>query len=146
MNTLIYRNKETTTFTSLFNQLAVDYSSKLTFVTREEYLEWVKKWKEDYKIVDAHHKITKLSGCRDSCVLPKKIEMYQKRLDNIVDLTPEQLVRLKEIEAKYLIEFNLKPWFISSHYLVWYMLIIRKAGKLRAANQRELQQKNKVAA
>jgi hypothetical protein len=146
MTTLIYRNKQTDSFIELFNQLANDYASKLTFVTREEYLAWRKQWKEDFKIVEIQHKFEKWDMMKSSCVLPRKIEMYEKKLKTLPAYTAEQSKRIIEIQAKYISDFNLKPWAIASHYVVWYMQIIRKAGKIRAGKQRELQQKNKVAA
>lgn len=142
MTTLIYRNKETDSFIELFNQLANDYASKLTFVTKEEYLAWLKQWKEDFKLVETQHKFEKWERMKSSCVLPNKIEMYERKLKSLPEYTAEQSKRLLEIQAKYLSDFSLKPWTIASHYVVWYMLILRKAGKIRAGKQRMLQQQN----
>jgi len=135
MHILIYRNEETTTFISLFNQLATDYTSKLKFITKEEYFSWLKQWKEDYKIIDRKHKVDKFVWFRDHCVIQKKIELYQKRLDAIPDFTPEENARYAVLCDQYLSDFNLKPWFVLTRYLVWYMLIIRTASKLRANSQ-----------
>jgi hypothetical protein len=38
-------------FESDFNATASDFANILTFNTREEYLDWVKTWKEDYKAI-----------------------------------------------------------------------------------------------
>jgi hypothetical protein len=120
------------------NKIAEEYSAKLKFVTREEYLAWVKQWKEDYKLIEKHHKITKYTERQAKCILPKKVEYYKNKLDKVPKLSPSEVLRLKTLEAQYLNDFGLRPWFVVSEYLVWYMLIMRKAGKLRAKQQRDI--------
>lgn len=138
MRTLINRNQETTSFIEIFNKLANDYVSKLTFTSREEYLAWVKQWKEEFKIVEMQHKLEKWNGGKTVCVLPHKIDAYEKKLATVISFTPEQSNRLIDIQAKYALEFNVKPCFICSHHLLWYMLIIRKSGKILAGKQMQV--------
>ena len=143
MNTLINRNKKTTTFEAAFIQSATNYSTKLTFVTREEYLDWVKQWKEDFKLIDRHHKIQCLTWRLNVSRLQPKIDRLQKNIDRLIPLNESEIIRLKQIEAQYINDFKLHPWQVCSHYLFWYMLVKRKAGKIRANVQRTLRLINK---
>lgn len=138
MHSLIYINKEVDSVEGLIYNLAEEYVSKLTFTTREEYLSWVKQWKEDVKIVTLYHTQIKYCGNRNACIRQEKIDYWQKKLDKLPSLSDEQKKRVDELMQQYLKDYNLKDWFKSSHYLFWYMLIVRKASKLRAKAQREL--------
>lgn len=137
MLNLIYRNR-TQPFVTWFNQYAESYdASKLNFNTREEYLDWVKQWKEDMKIVTITHSWERYTYKQGVCQLEEKIKKYQIKLDKLPVLTPEQINRYNVRMQQFLADYDLKPWFSSSFYLVWYMLILRKAAKMKAAKQRE---------
>ncbi len=137
MKNIIYRNHATTTFAAAFMNEAMAYSTKLEFNTREEYLAWVKNWKEEYKIVELYHKSCKLSTALDRCQLQSKKDAYQKRLDKLPNMTEEQMAKYKEISGKIASKFGLNQWIASYPYWILIgMLIERKAGKIKARAQR----------
>lgn len=148
MHNLIYRNKE-----HAFNGLIYDHvlaydANKLKFNTREEYLDWVKQWKEDMKIITHKHTLGCRTWKRDVCIRKDKIEKYQKLVDRMPKLTEEQNARYNARMNMFLADYELKNWFSSSLYLIWYMLIIRFAAKRKAADKRKerLQQESSVIA
>lgn len=138
MLNLIYKDN-TWLFISRFNKCVESYDpSKLNFNTREEYLNWVKQWKEDMNIVTYKHTKNKLSWKRDACVRQDKIDRYQSMVNNMPELTEEQNARYNTLMNQFLADYGLHHYFSSSHYLVWYLLIIRKAAKIKACAQRVL--------
>ena len=137
MKSIINRNY-TGSFDAVFMENAVAFSTKLTFVTREEYLAWVKQWKSDCKLVERQHKIERYCGMRDHCITETKKNYYQKRLDTIPDLTVEERAQYDALMNRFRTETGMPTWFTSSYCLVIYMLIHRKAGKLRARTQRNI--------
>lgn len=139
MLNLIYRNRDKD-FGALFMDNVHAYDAKkLNFNTREEYIDWVKQWKEDMDFVVYKHTKNKRTWKRDACVRADKISKYQACVDNMPELTTVQTTRYNELMNKFLVDYDLKHWFASSYYLVWYMLIIRKAAKIKAAKQRDQQ-------
>ena len=108
---------------------------KLNFITKDEYLAWVKKWKEDFKIVERQHKIEKYTSMRDSCVLPNKKDYYQKKLDKIEDLTLDEATRYNVLMDEFRKYAGMNAWFKSSYWLTVFGLVQRKASKLRAKSQ-----------
>ena len=137
MKSLINRNY-TGSFDAVFMENAVAFSTKLTFVTREEYLDWVKQWKTDYKLVERQHTIEKYSYRRDHSATEAKQNHYQKILDKILDVSVEERGQYDALMNRFRTEVGLPTWFSSSYSLVLYMLIYRKAGKLRARTQRNI--------
>ncbi len=135
MKTMIYRNRETTTFTSCFLYEAEQMANKLTFITKDEYLVWVKKWKEDFKIVERQHRIEKYTSMRDNCVLQTKIDYYQKKLDKVEDLTLDEATRYNVLMFEMQQYSGMNHWFKCGYWLAVYYLVQRKASKLRAAAQ-----------
>lgn len=148
MKNIIYRNHAVTTFASAFMSEAMAYSTKLTFTTRDEYLNWVKEWKEDYKAIEHKRKLDVLCARRDGCTLETKKDYYQKRLDKLPDLTPEQKDRCKAVSDRIAKEMGFSSWLTGDTYwTIIALLIIRKAGKIRAHSQRNarlLEQKQAV--
>lgn len=135
MKSLINRNY-TGSFDTVFNENAVAFAKKLTFTTRGEYLEWVKQWKTDYKLVERQHKIVRYLGMRDHCITEVKKNLYQKKLDSVTELTVEERSQYDGIMNRFRIDVGLPTWFDSSYSLVLYVLILRKAGKIRAGEKR----------
>ncbi len=137
MKNLIYRGNAP--FMTAFMNEAVAHTSALKFITREEYLAWVKNWKEEYKIVERKHKIDSLCYKRDRCFLQNKIDHYQKQLDAIPDLTDFEKAKYNEVVGRLAQSFGLSNWMVgSSYWIVIAMLVERKASKIRANTQRNL--------
>lgn len=138
MLNLIYRNHELN-FDSLFMDNVHAYDAKkLNFNTREEYLNWVKQWKEDMKTVALAHTRYKLYCKRDHCERQEKKNRHQARLNKLPELNDVQNARLEVLKNSFLVDYNLKPYFYCTHYLVWYLLVLRKAAKIKANAQRAL--------
>lgn len=138
MKNLIYKTQDYN-----FNAIFMDYvhaydSKKLNFNTREEYLNWVKQWKEDMNIVVYQHTRNKYTYKRDACVLPVKIAKYQSLLDKMPELTDVQKARIEVLKQQYLSDYNLPSYFYHTTWLIWHLLIIRKAAKIKANAQRSL--------
>jgi hypothetical protein len=137
MKSLIYRGNSP--FMTAFMSEATAHASTLKFTTREEYLAWVKNWKEEYKVVERVHRIETLTGKRDRCILPRKIDHYQKLLDKVPDLTDIEKAKYHEVVGRLGIAFGLSSWMMSgSYWIVVAMLVERKASKIRANTQRNL--------
>lgn len=144
MLNLIYRNRDKD-FNAMFMNIVHEYdATKLDFNTREEYLNWVKQWKEDMKIITLEHTVNKYARMRDVCKLPEKINLYQAKIDKLPDYSGEEIARSYGARMKQMLtDYNLKDWVVSSYCLVWYMLILRHAAKRKAAKQRESRIKEK---
>ncbi len=136
MKNLVYKNYNT--FNEELLKLAETHSKALTFITRDEYLIWVKQWKEDYKTVLQLHTIEKFTRRRDRSTLQEKIDRFQKILDKIPNLSDEQKARIEVLKKEFLSLWGLNSYTYCSHYLLWHMYVVRKAGKIRAGQQREL--------
>ena len=139
MNTTM--TKKNAEYQARFMQDAMNYSSKLAFVTRDEYLNWVKQWKEDYKLVLKAYVLDKLIVHQSACILPDKIARIQAKIDAIPALTAEETARLNELKTKFMVEHNRDvKWmkWLSLYELIQHMYVARKAGKIRANAQRNL--------
>jgi hypothetical protein len=88
------------------------------------------------KIVTLKHTRYRREYKRDICKRSEKIDMHQKRLDVLPIPTEEQKTRYAILMNQFLADYELKHWFNSSYYLVWYMLILRKAAKNKASIKR----------
>lgn len=151
MKTLIYCTyQQTSSFEQEFLTEAERLISTLPFTTREEYLIWTKQWKEDYKAVWKSYLREKYNYKYSICKNPAKVEYYKKKLDSVHVLTEvEQACVDRSISLAKSIYLTTKPtdreyiyhWariFDSSRYwLIVFMLIIRKASKLKAAQERD---------
>ncbi len=132
MNSIIYGYDETA-----FNRAALAHVDKLTFNTRGEYLAWVAQWKEDYKHLSAARKIERLNRYTTQV----KIDRADKEIAKLETVylpakTAEIKDRLtKRLETEYGIKFTY--WKPSNYVLIMYLLVARKASKLRAAKKRE---------
>ena len=118
------------------NLAARKHVDKLTFDTRSEYLAWVAQWKEDYRYIVTARRIEKL---RRFTAEPKiaAASVRIKQLEATIDKN-----KLIEIEARLgnqlSAQYNIwRPLFKSPYILAICMLVIRKAGKLRAAIKRQ---------
>lgn len=128
MNAVILGKYDQTTF-----QDAVEkHVEKLTFNTKEEYFSWVSQWKEDYKHISIRIKQDKLSRF----TLPEKVAKADeeiKRLDSISpDKTQQEVIDriTKQLDVEYGIKFQY--WKPSPHTIAMYLLVARRASKLRA--------------
>lgn len=123
-----------------FVKSATDFSTKLTFNTREEYLTWVKQWKEDYKLILLAYTTEKYKMHMDICILPDKIAHYKKKLILLKSVTDEQNIRIQAIKTEYLTSMGYSltglRW-TSLYSVLQHLYITRKAGKIRAAKKRE---------
>lgn len=143
MKALIYK---TESFDSMFNRVAMNHTSKLSFTTKEEYLTWRKQWKEDYNKIVVLHKAESLYWKMTSCRVPEKVEYYTKKhnaIQPIADAIKKDDVfmsRYRKYESEIREFYGWGPyWTISSYVMVVYMLIVRKAGKIRANTQWNMQ-------
>ncbi len=120
-----------------FEAAAKAHAEKLTFNTREEYLAWVKQWKEEYRYVSALRRIEKLQRF----TLPDKIKKAEKQIEQIekkIDpVKAKDILRniTDRIEKEYGLKRQYYPW--STYSLIMYLLVSRKASKIRAAKKRE---------
>lgn len=129
------------------------HAEKLTFNTREEYIEWVKQWKGDYNNVVLHHRIDRLfrrshvlgyvAGKTQYQWLPLTSQKAQyrqakiKRLEAQVTMQENEIV--DKLSAQIKNEYNyVRPYGQFECYnLIHYLLAVRKASKVRAARLRE---------
>lgn len=145
MKTLINRNKETTPFDSVFIQLAMNQSSKLPFTTKEEYLTWVKQWKADFKIVSQAYTRQKYEWGRDACQLPEKIARKRAKVNKIAPLTEAENARIGVLNGEFLAAYGLPSYYTCLLYLLWHMLVLRKAGKLKSHAQYVMRKQEEMA-
>jgi len=138
---LIYRNR-TEAFSPIFIKIAMNHTSKLTFITREEYLLWVKQWKDDYKKISLLHRYQKLVHLRDISVRTEKIEKLNSQIQSIllkfpgIEFDVELNSRINTIKDQLYSEYKIRH--SSLKVILVYLLMIRKAGKIRANVQRNL--------
>lgn len=130
MQNIMYGN----TSPKAFLAAAEKHVEKLTFNTREEYLNWVKEWKEDYKYLSAWQRIGKLHRFTKK----EKVDRAEKQVAEIKVKFPhakynETVTRVKDRLVK---EYDIK-WGTNDYTLIRYMLVIRKASKLRSAIKRQ---------
>jgi hypothetical protein len=140
MNKLIYRNQELD-FNALFMEAAMNHTTKLTFITREEYLAWVKQWKEDYKNIVHLYTIEKWE--HHPARLPERIKYFEDRVKALKakpGFWAAEVVtkRVEEIKQQILTEYSSMYVGRRLYAVVMYLLVARKAGKIRANTQRNL--------
>lgn len=151
MKTLVYRTyHQIGSFEQQSTTEAQRISSTLLFTTRHEYLEWVKQWKIDYKAVWKSYLREKYNYKYSICKNPAKVEYYKKKLDSVPVLTEdEQACVNRSISLAKSIYLSTRPTHVgyiydwtrvfdtTRYWLVIFMLIIRKASKLKAAQERD---------
>lgn len=141
------------------------HAEKLAFNTREEYFEWVKQWKEDYKNTVLLHRMEKLyhrshdyvwvdgngrttsGGWQYVQKTSKKAALKQSKL---TELKRQHIIDEKSLAIKLheqiKNEYNYQHWAGKYSWLVLvrYMLAVRRASKLRAGKKREERLKSVV--
>jgi hypothetical protein len=128
---------------------AARLSATLPFNTREEYLSWVKQWKEDYKAVWRSYQIEKYTAKYNACVNVNKVAYYKKKLESIPALTEQEQVSVKRCTEnarelykdknpeKNAYRYDWTVVFTTGYWLVIFMLVQRRASKIRAKIKRE---------
>jgi hypothetical protein len=140
MQKLIYRN-QTLAFQALFMEAAMNHIAKLTFTTRDEYLVWVKQWKEVYKNIVHLYIIDKYGWRNAHCTTQAKREWYAAKADRERAKAgfwskEEAQVKVRALEDQIKKEYGM---YVSGFYVdLMYLLVVRKAGKIRANAQRNL--------
>jgi hypothetical protein len=125
-----------------FNAAALDYSNILSFNAREEYLDWVKMWKEDYKAILLDYKRRTLEFIAgDTRRREDKRTVAKHCLEKLPVSDPVRFMELwtKKIAPELIRNGCIGPWQIQypSHYSsIIYMLVLRRAGKMRAGKLR----------
>lgn len=124
-----------------FNRAALAHVEKLTFNTRSEYLAWVKQWKEDYRCLSVARRIERLNRYTTQ----PKIDRANKLIEKLNVQCPNEkyteiVDRLANLSmpAQYRTDYGIKflYWKPSTYNLLMYLLVVRKASKLRAAVKR----------
>lgn len=151
MKTLVYRTyQQISSFEHEFLTEAQRISSTLPFTTREEYLVWTKHWKEDYKAVWKSYLREKYNYKYSNCKNPAKVEYYKKKLDSVgvlteveracvdrsISLAKSIYLTSKPTDREYIYQWA-RIFDASRYWLIVFMLIIRKASKLKATQERD---------
>lgn len=120
-----------------FSDAVNKHVEKLTFNTREEYLDWVNRWKEEYRYLCLLRKIEKLQRftLQEKIVnANKQVAILRSQFDHMK--ADEIIQRItKRISDEYGIKRTWGTWSIYS--LILYLLVSRKASKIRASKKRE---------
>ena len=109
MHKLIYRD-QTLEFKALFMEAAMNHIAKLTFTTREEYLAWVKQWKEDYKNIVHFYTIEKYNS--HPATTEERIKWYANKVDKLKARTGfwgenTSKKRIEELKAQIFKEYGM---------------------------------------
>jgi hypothetical protein len=138
MQQLIYRN-QTLEFQALFMGAAMNHIAKLAFTTRDEYLIWVKQWKEVYNNIVHLYIIQKHEWHSGHCITKERQDWYMAKANRerakIGFWSKEEAqLKVKELEGQIKKEYGM---YVSRFYVdLMYLLVVRKAGKIRANTQR----------
>ena len=146
MQKLLYRT-DNDNFQALFIQTAMNHVSKLTFTTRDEYLVWVKRWKEDYRNIVHLYTIKKYET--HPTQLKERTKWY---IDKVNHLKAESgywplsdtVKRVKDIIAQMSKEYGCYVCSNNLYAVILYFLMVRKAAKIRANQQRNVRLLSKV--
>jgi hypothetical protein len=119
-----------------FDNAVAAHVEKLTFNTQDEYLIWVKQWKEEYNHMVALRKIQKLdrftrkdkieAAAKMQAAIHEKFD--PKRSKEIVDALKLRMLN------EYGIQFYCTDYYIR-YTLIMYLQVVRKAGKIRAGQK-----------
>lgn len=131
MHTLIYRSSNTN-FNAEFARVAEQLSHKLTFNTRDEYLVWVKQWKEDYKNLSNAIRNNRLVWKRDLAQQEEKIARLNEKLTKAPDV-PEEFYTtgIASLNNQLFADTGFRS-YSDWKIIAIYLLVLRKAGKIRA--------------
>jgi hypothetical protein len=138
MQKLLYRN-DNDNFQALFIQTAMNHISKLTFTTRDEYLVWVKQWKEDYRNIVHLYTIKKYET--HPTQLEERTKWYADKANHLKEKIgywplADIAKRAEVINAQMSKEYGLYVYSNNLYYTLLYLLMVRKAAKIRANQQR----------
>ena len=117
-----------------FDNAVAAQVEKLTFNTRDEYLIWVKQWKEEYKYMIALRRGEKL----ERFTLPDKIASAKNK--SVILHSQFDPIKIKEIQLKINLQLHTemkKTYFhqFGGYWLIIYLLVLRKASKIRAGQK-----------
>ena len=138
MQKLMYRN-QTLEFRSLFMEAAMNHIGKLTFTTRDEYLIWVRQWKEVYNNIVHLYIIQKNERHAAICRTKERQDWYMARANRERAKTgfwtkAEEHIMVMELEDQIKKEYGM---YVSGLLVdIMYLLVVRKAAKIRANTQR----------
>jgi hypothetical protein len=136
MKTLLYKLFGNDPFILAFNNAVESHLSKLTFNTRDEYLVWVKQWKEDYNLLVTEYKREFLTFQSQPRKREDKRLIAERRLAKLPPAQPEKLAATKDRIAKQLFAEHGVSTYGSIYILLLYMLVVRRADKIRAGRLR----------
>lgn len=118
-----------------FDAAVQAHVEKLAFNTREEYLLWVQQWKEDYRHMLFLRRVEKLKRF----TLKDNIEKANRQ----IALLETKFDRVKarklaaELSDRIAKEYNRSFYSpLSIYFLIMYLLVARKASKIRAGQKR----------
>lgn len=132
MNNMIHHNS-TTTFAAEFEKAARNHVEKLTFNTRDEYIAWVKQWKEDYKNLVTTRRVYNYQWKASVACDPMHVKYFTNVLKGLPAVGPDFAVRVGKLNEQMYKEYSLRSYGrYSEKYLTWYLLVIRRASKIRA--------------
>jgi hypothetical protein len=143
---------------SAFDDAAKAHVDKLKFNTREEYLLWVQQWKEDYKHILFLHKLNKLAerlpgewiNMKLVPIENEKRARLEKQMEVLKTKFDENKAKKISDELSQVIQTEQNIHWIggsgfSTYHLILYLLVCRKASKIRAGVKREERKKLEVS-
>jgi hypothetical protein len=123
----IYLNND-----SEFLKVAEQLSQKLAFNTRDEYLVWVKQWKDDYKNLSNAIRNNTITWKHSVARKPERIAYFAAALAKVADVPSEfHKNRLLVLNNQAFADIGCRC-YNSRLFIAWYLLVLRKAGKIRA--------------
>ena len=131
MNKLIYRSSNTN-FNAEFARVAEQLSNNLTFNTRDEYLVWVKQWKEDYKNLANAIRNNRIALRYKSARKPERITHFKTLLEKAPNVSKEFYdIRITVLNNQLYADTGLRAYG-NCAFIAIYLLALRKASKIRA--------------
>ena len=144
MNNLIYRSSNTN-FNAEFARVAEQLSHKLTFNTRDEYLVWVKQWKEDYKNLTNAIRNNQVSWKLRAAKKPERIAYFKTISEKATDVPKEFYdVRITILNNQLFADCGFRA-YNSRTLIAIYLLVLRKASKIRAERCYQARKAQEVA-
>ena len=131
MNSLFYRSQNES-FTQLFEQAAQATAGSLPFTNKEEYLQWVKTWKDDYRLISLSYRLSKLEAKRYAML---RSSPYAGEDAKIRLAETENYLTSISAETKAAIEKVYLKHGVARHHLAITLLVQRRAGKIQAHAQ-----------
>lgn len=139
----IYQLTYTNSYVENFNKLVKQQVDLLSFASKEEYLEWVSDWKKAYKDNSLLRRYQKInwrwneSHCTNVQLRAQLDKMGPSYL--AIRNYPEKIERLNRWKARFVKDGYAGYGSTPNHDLSWdtlymahYLLVVRKAGKIRA--------------